>query len=147
MQLSERINEDLKNAMKSRNQLVISCLRMLKASIKNKQVEAGCDLDDNDIQALISSQIRKGQEAAKEFKKGGRDDLAEKEEKEVNVLFTYLPEQLSDDELEDILKKIISENSLTGVKDMGTLMKKAMAEIKGKAQGSKVSEIAKKLLS
>lgn len=147
MQLSERITEDLKNAMKSRNQLVISCLRMLKASIKNKQVEAGCDLDDNDIQALISSQIRKGQEAAKEFKKGGRDDLAEKEEKEVNVLFTYLPEQLSDDELEDILKKIISENSLTGVKDMGTLMKKAMAEIKGKAQGSKVSEIAKKLLS
>jgi uncharacterized protein YqeY len=147
MQLSDRISEDLKNAMKSRNQLVISCLRMLKASIKNKQVEAGRDLDDNDIQALISSQIRKGQEAAKEFKKGGREDLAEKEEKEVSVLFAYLPEQLGDDELEDILNKIISENSLTGARDMGILMKKAMAEIKGKAQGSKVSEIAKKLLS
>jgi uncharacterized protein len=147
MSLSERISEDLKHAMKSRNQLVISCLRMLKAGIKNKQVEAGHELDDNDIQALISSQVRKGQEAAKEFRKGGRNDLAEKEEKEVHILFTYLPEQLSDDELEGVLNKIISENSLTGVKDMGILMKKAMAEIKGQAQGSKVSEIAKKLLS
>lgn len=147
MQLSERIPEDLKNAMKSRDQLVVSCLRMLITAIKNKRVEKGQDLDDNEIQSLISSQIRKGQEAAKEFKKGGRDDLAEKEKKEVNILFAYLPEQLSDDELEDILKKIISENSLTGIRDMGTLMKKAMAEIKGKAQGSKVSETAKKLLS
>ena len=147
MQLSERISDDLKKAMKSRNQLVVSCLRMLIAAIKNKRVEKGDDLDDNEIQTLISSQIRKGQEAAKEFRKGGRDDLVEKEEKEVNILFAYLPEQLSDDELEDILKKIISENSLTGLKDMGMLMKKAVAEIKGKAQGSKVSETAKKLLS
>lgn len=147
MKLSERISEDLKKAMKSRNQLEVSCLRMLITGIKNKRVEKGQDLDDNEIQALISSQIRKGQEAAKEFRKGGRDDLAEKEEKEVNILFAYLPEQLSDDELEDILKKIISDNSLTGIKDMGMLMKKAMAEIKGKAQGSKVSETAKKLLS
>ena len=147
MKLSESISDDLKKAMKSRNQLVVSCLRMLITAIKNKRVEKGEDLDDNEIQALISSQIRKGQEAAKEFRKGGREDLAEKEEKEVNILFSYLPEQLSDDELEDILKKIISENSLTGMKDMGILMKKAMAEIKGKAQGSKVSETAKKLLS
>ena len=147
MQLSERIPEDLKKAMKSRNQLVVSCLRLLITGIKNKRVEKGHDLDDNEIQALISSQIRKGQEAAKEFRKGGRDDLAEKEEKEVNILFAYLPEQLSDDELEDILKKIISENSLNNMKDMGILMNKAMAEIKGKAQGSKVSETAKKLLS
>lgn len=147
MQLSERIPDDLKKAMKSRNQLVVSCLRMLITAIKNRRVEKGNDLDDIEIQALISSQIRKGQEAAKEFRKGGREDLAEKEEKEVNILFAYLPEQLNDDELEDILKKIISENSLTGIRDMGTLMKKAMAEIKGKAQGSKVSETAKKLLS
>jgi len=147
MQLSERISEDLKKAMKSRNKLEVSCLRMLITGIKNKRVEKGKDLDNNEIQALISSQIRKGQEAAKEFRKGGRDDLAEKEEKEVNILFAYLPEQLSDDELEDILKKIISENSLNGIRDMGTLMKKAMAEIKGKAQGSEVSETAKRLLS
>lgn len=147
MKLSESISEDLKKAMKSRNELMVSCLRMLITAIKNKRVEKGNDLDDNEIQAVISSQIRKGKEAAKEFRKGGRDDLAEKEEKEVNILFAYLPEQLSDDELEDILKKIISENSLAGMKDMGTLMKKAMAEIKGKAQGSKVSETAKKLLS
>ncbi|MFC1839014.1 GatB/YqeY domain-containing protein [Thermodesulfobacteriota bacterium] len=147
MQLSERISEDLKKAMKNRDQLLVSCLRMLKAGIKNKRVEKGQDLDDNEIQTLISSQVRKGQEAAKEFRKGGRDDLAEKEEKEINILFTYLPEQLGDDELENILNKIISENSLTGIKDMGMLMKKAMVEIKGKTQGSKVSETAKKLLS
>jgi len=147
MSLSERISEDLKKAMKEKNKLMVSCLRMLKTSIKNKQVEKGHEPDDNEVQILISSQIRKGQEAAKEFRKGGRDDLTEKEEKEINILFTYLPEQLSDDELEDILNEIISENSLTNARDIGTLMKKAMAEIKGKAQGSKISEIAKRLLS
>ncbi len=146
MQLSERISEDLKKGIKSRDQLLVSCLRMLKTSIKNKRVETGQELDDNDIQVLIASQIRKGQEAAKEFRNGGRNDLAEKEEKEVNILFTYLPQQFSDGEVEDILNKIILEDSLSGVKDMGKLMKKAMAEIKGRAQGSKVSEIAKRLL-
>ena len=147
MQLSERISEDLKKAIKSRDQLLVSCLRMLKTSIKNKRVETGQELDDNDIQVVIASQIRKGQEAAKEFRNGSRNDLAEKEEKEVNILFTYLPQQFSDGEVEDILNKIILEDSLSGVRDMGKLMKKAMAEIKGRAQGSKVSEIAKRLLS
>lgn len=147
MSLSERVAEDLKKAMKDRNQLVVSCLRMLKTGIKNKQVEKGAEPDDQEIQALISSQVRKGQEAAREFRKGGREDLAEKEEKEAEILLAYLPEQLGDNELEDILKKIITDNSLSGPRDMGTLMKKAMAELKGRAQGSKVSDMAKKLLN
>lgn len=146
MPISEQISEDLKKAMKDRNELVTSCLRMLKTGIKNKQVENGNDLTDEEILSIISSQIRKGQEAAKEFRNGGREDLAKKEENEVKILFKYLPEQLSDTEIEDILKKIISENSLTSARDMGILMKKAMALTKGKAQGTKVSEMAKRLL-
>ncbi len=147
MSLSDQITKDLKEALKARDELRISCIRMLKSGIKNRQVEKGETLEDKEILSLIGSMVRKSQEAAKEFKKGGREDLAGKEEAEIKILSGYLPEQLEPDEIEKILKNIISDLSASSLKDMGKVMKAAMARMAGRAQGAEVNEIAKKLLS
>ncbi len=120
---------------------------MLKTALKNKQVEKRRELEDQEVQAVISSLIRKGQEAAKEFREGNRLDLAAKEEEEIKILYEYLPEQLSPAEIEKNLKEIISELSASSLKDLGKVMKAAMARMAGKAQGKEVNEIARKLLS
>ena len=147
MSIEEKITNDLKTAMKAKDGIRVSCLRMLKTSIKNKQVEKGEKLKDEDVEAIISSTIRKGQEAAQEFLKGSREDLAAKEEAEIKILYSYLPEQLTSAEIEKILKEIISEISISGPKDLGKVMKAAMARMAGKAQGKEVNEIARRLLS
>jgi uncharacterized protein YqeY len=120
---------------------------MLKTALKNKQVEKGRELEDKEIQGVISSLVRKGQEAAKEFRGANRPDLAAKEEDEIKIYYEYLPEQLTPADVEKILKEIISESSATGLKDLGTVMKAAMSRMGGKAQGKEVNEIARKLLS
>ena len=147
MSIEEQITNDLKTAMKAKDELRVSCLRMLKTSIKNKQVEKGEKLQDEDVEAIISSTIRKGQEAAQDFIKGNREDLAAKEEAEIKILYGYLPEQLTAVEIEKILKEIISELSISSPKDLGKVMKAAMARMAGKAQGKEVNEIARRLLS
>jgi len=147
MALTDKISEDLKEAMKAKDELRVSCLRMLKASVKNKQVEKGATLNDDEIRIVISSLIRKGQEAALEFKKGNREDLALKEDEEVRFFYTYLPEQLTPKELEEALRAIMAELSAENLKDLGRVMKVAMARLADRAQGKQVSEIAKRLLS
>lgn len=147
MSLSLIIIEDLKKAMKAKDTARLSCLRMLKTALKNKQVEIGRDLEDKEIQAVISSLVRKGQEAAKEFTEGNRLDLAAKEEGEIKIYYEYLPEQLTPAHIEKILKEVIAESSATGMKDLGTVMKAAMSRMGGQAQGKEVNEIARKLLS
>lgn len=147
MTLEEQIHEDLKNAMKSKDESRLSCLRMLKASIKNKQVEKMSKLQDEDVCSIISSLIRKGMDSAKEFRDGGREDLAVKEEKEIEILYRYLPKQLTHEEIEGILRDTISELSAEGPKDLGKVMKAAMGRMADRAQGKEVSDIAKKLLS
>jgi uncharacterized protein YqeY len=147
MSLAEQLAEDFKKALKSKDETRISCLRMLKASLKNEQVKKGKELNDEEIQAVVSSLIRKGQEAAEEFKKGSREDLAQKEEKEITIFYGYLPEQLGSLEIEAMLKEIVDELSATGPKDLGKVMKVAMARMAGKAQGKEVNELARKLLS
>jgi len=147
MSLVQKITEDLKKAMKAKDGKRTSCLRMLKTSLKNKQVEVGHELSDEETVAIISSSIRKNKEASKEFVQGGREDLAAKEEEEIKILYGYLPEQLTPEDIEKSLKEIISELSADSLKDMGKVMKVAMARMTGKAQGREVNEIAKKLLS
>ena len=147
MSFYEKITDDLKEAMKAKDLLRISCIRMLKTSLKHKQAERGEILRDEEIQSLISSLIRKGREAAEEFRKGGREDLAVKEEGEVAILYGYLPDQIKPDEIERVLKEVISELSADGIKDLGKVMKAAMNRIAGRAQGKEVNEIARRLLS
>jgi uncharacterized protein YqeY len=147
MSTLQKITEDLTNAIKAKDEIRISSLRMLKADLKNRQVEKGEALGEEEIQSAISSLIRKGREAAKEFKDGHREDLAVKEEKEVEIYYGYLPQQLEPAEVEKILKETISELSADGLKDLGKVMKVAMTRMAGRVQGKEVNEIAKRLLS
>jgi uncharacterized protein YqeY len=147
MQFNDKITEDLKKAMKEKDQVRTSCLRMLKAALKNKQVEKGRELEDEEINATISSLVKKGKEAIIEFRAGGREDLALKEEEEVKIFYEYLPQQLGPQEIEKTLREIISELSVTGPKDLGKVMKVAMARMAGQVQGKQVNEIARKLLN
>ncbi len=146
MSLSQRITAELKEAIKKKDAIRVSCMRMLKANLKNRRVEKGNDLEDKEIESVVSSLIRKGQEAAKEFREGGRLDLAEKEEEEIRIFYEFLPEQLDSAEIEKRIKEIISELSATGSEDLGRVMKAAMAQMAGKVQGKEVNEIARKLL-
>lgn len=146
MTLEEQINEDLKNAMKAKDESRLSCLRFLKAAVKNRQVEKRDKLGDDEVRSVISSLVRRATDSVKEFKQGGRAELAAKEEKEIEILSHYLPKQLSHEEIEAIVNETISELSAQGTKDLGRVMKAAMVKLAGKAQGREVNEIAKKLL-
>jgi uncharacterized protein YqeY len=145
--LVEKIAQDLKAAIKAKDEARLSCLRVLKAAVTNEQGRRTEPLREEDVQAVIQSLIRKGQEAAVEFRKGHREDMAAKEEGEVKILSGYLPQQLAPAEIENVLKEIIAENSASGPKDLGKVMKAAMGRLAGKVQGKEVSEIAKRLLS
>jgi len=147
MSLNQTIGEDLKQAMKTKDSLRLSCLRMLKTALKNLQVEKGRELNEEEIRSVISSTIRKGKEAAKEFRSGNREDLAVKEEREIEILYGYLPQQLAPEQIEANVREIISELSAEGPRDMGKVMKLAMTRMAGLAPGEEVSKIAKKLLT
>ena len=147
LSLVEKIAQDLKGAIKAKDEARLSCLRVLKAAITNEQGRRTQPLKNEEVQAVIQSLVRKGQEAAMEFRKGHREDMAAKEEGEVKILGGYLPQQLAPDEIEKVLKEIIAEVSASGPKDLGKVMKAAMGRLAGKVQGKEVNEIAKRLLS
>ncbi|SPD72810.1 YqeY-like protein [uncultured Desulfobacterium sp.] len=146
MSLLQKITDDLKSAMKERDGIRVSCLRMIKTSLKNLQVEKCRELQEEEIIAAISSAVRKAQEAIVEFRKGGREDLALKEEQEIKIYQGYLPQQLSSEEIEKILREVISDLSAKTSRDIGKVMKAAMTRMAGQAQGKEVNEIARKLL-
>jgi hypothetical protein len=145
--LVEKIAHDLTDAIKTKDERRLSCLRVLKAAVTNEQGRRTQPLEEEDVQAVIQSLIRRGQEAAVEFRKGHREDMAAKEEGEVKMLSGYLPQQLAPAEIEKALKEIIAEVSASGPKDLGKVMKAAMGRLSGKVQGKEVNEIAKRLLS
>ena len=147
MSLNQRIAEDLKQAMKAKDSIRLSCLRMVRSSSKNLQVEKRRELTDEEIQSVVSSLVRKGKEAAKEFRNGNREDLALKEEKEIEIFYEYLPQQLTQEKIEETVRQIIGELSAESPKDMGNVMKAAMARMAGQVQGKEVNEIARRLLT
>ncbi len=147
MSLNQRIIDDLKIAMKAKDAERLSCIRMLKTTLKNLEVEKGRKLKDDEIQVVISSSVRKSKDAASEFRKGDREDLALKEEREIAYLLEYMPQQLSSEEIEKTLEEIIDELSAKSPKDLGMVMKAAMAKMAGQAQGKEVNEIARNLLT
>jgi uncharacterized protein YqeY len=147
MPLVDKIAQDLKGSMKAKDEFRTSCLRMAKTALKNEQVAKGHELNDEEAQAVLLTLVRKGQDAAKEFRAGNRESMATKEEREVELFYEYLPKQMGTDEIERILKEVIAGVSARGPKDLGKVMKAVMPRIAGKAQGKEVNEIARRLLS
>ncbi len=142
--LKERIDADLKDAMRSKNELTLSVLRMLKSAVKYKEVEPGASaLDDAGIQTVITGLIKQRRDSIDQFKSGGRPELAEKEEAEIGVLQNYLPKQLTAEELTAAVQAAIAEVGAKGAKDMGAVMKNLNPKLQGKAEGRAISEAVK----
>ena len=149
MPLSKKIEEDLKLAMKSGEQLKVSVLRMTQAAIHNKEIQLlkkEIGLSDQEVTEVLESEVKKRKDAATEFEKAGRLELAQKEKAEAGILSTYLPTQMPDEDLERILKEGIREVAASSQKDFGRVMKVAMPILKGKASGDRISAMLKKLL-
>lgn len=148
--LKKNLESDLKNALRAGETLKVSVLRMLLASIANKEIEVlkkEIGLSDEEIIDVLAKELKKRKEASVEFAKGGRQDSAAKEEKEAEIISVYLPAEISDEDLQRVVKDSIRETGARGTADFGKVMKAAMAVLKGKASGNRVSETVKKFLS
>ena len=139
--LKKRIDDDLKEALKSKDSVALSVLRMLKSEIRYKEIEKGSDLSDDDVISVLSTAIKKRKDSIQQFEKGGRDDLASKEQGELAVVRKYMPEQLGDDELSQIISQAISEEEASGPSDLGKVMRLVMPKVRGKADGKKVNQM------
>lgn len=147
--LELKIQNDLVDAMKKRDELRLSVLRMLKSAIQMAQIEKGRDLPltDDEVLVIVRRLIKQRNEAAEMYRSGGAHDRAETELEEVKVLDSYQPEQLSDEEIEKIVTDILPLVGATGLKDMGKVMGKAVAAVKGRAEGERIKKMVLKHLS
>ena len=147
MGLEERLVEEMKEAMKSNEKVRLSTIRMIRSSIKNKEIELRKPLDDEGIQRVIQGMVRKGEDSLEQFKLGGRMDLVEKESKEIEILKSYLPQSLTQEEMIKIVDQTIQEVQATSLKDLGKVMKSVMPKLQGKADGKLINQLVKDRLS
>ncbi len=147
MALYDDIVGDLKKSLKEQDKEKLSVLRGLKTAIKNKQVELREEPTEDQIRGIISSEIKKRKEAIEQFNQGSRQDLVEKEENELKILSSYLPPQLSTEDIKGIVAQAIEEISASSPKDLGRVMKSVMPKVAGRADGREVNRIARELLS
>lgn len=156
--IKNTIEQDLIEAMKARDEIKLSVLRMLKSAIHNSEIQKqsasarqssrdGTELKDEDVLGVIQSQIKQRQDSIELYEKGGRQELAQKEKAEIEILKTYLPEQMGEDEIREIIRKAIADTNAASIQDMGRVMGQIMPQVKGKADGSLVSNIVKEELS
>ncbi|RMG45580.1 MAG: GatB/YqeY domain-containing protein [Acidobacteria bacterium] len=153
MSLKQRILDDMKEAMRARDTDRLATLRMLKAKITEAEVAKrsahGVDyqLDDQGVLAVLAAYAKQRREAIEAYSKGGRDDLVEKERRELEVVEAYLPRQLGEEEIRERLKAIVAQVGASGPGDLGKVMKAAMAELRGAADGKLVNRLAREILS
>jgi len=146
MSLLGKLNDDLKSAMKASDSLKVSVLRMAKSSIKNREIDTRKELSDEDIIHILTTLAKQRRESIEQFSKGGRQDLAEKETQELAILQSYLPEQMTSEELDRIVLEAIKESSASGTNDIGKVMRIVMPRTKGAADGRLVNQRVKELL-
>ncbi len=147
MSLQERLIEEMKGAMKSSDKLRLSTIRMIRSALKNKEIEIRKTLEDEDVVKVIQTMVRKGEESVEQFQTGGRTDLVEKEKKEIEILKSFLPQPLSQDQILKIIDQSIQETQASTLKDIGKVMKSVMPKIGGKADGKLINQLVKERLS
>ncbi len=147
MSLREQINQDLKAAMKAKDTKKRDALRLLSSAFKQIEVDERKELSDDDVIKIIQKQVKSRNDSIQQYKKAGRDDLVAIEESEISYFEPYLPKQLSDEELTNELKTIIEQVGATSMKDMGKVMGAASKALAGKADGKRINECVKTLLS
>jgi len=147
MDLQNQLMEDLKASMKAGDKIRTSVIRMLRTDLKNAQIAKGEDLDEGEVLDLLSRYARKRKEAAEEYRKGDREDLAAKEEAEMAVVQGYLPAALGEEELAALVDEVVDSLGVSGMKHMGAVMKEVLARAAGRAEGGAVSTLVKARLS
>ena len=145
MSFVEQLDQDVKEAMKAKNESVLSALRLVRSAIKNKQIDLGHPLEDVEAQAVLKTLVKQYRDALVDFTTAGRTDLMEKQQAEITLLEKYLPAQMSEAEIEAIVQKVIAELQATP-KDMGRVMGLSVKEVAGRADGSLVKAAVEKLL-
>ena len=146
MSLLDKIDHCFKTALKNQDRLNLSTLRLLKTALKNREVRERRALTEAEVVAVITSQVKQRQDSIAEFTRAGRSDLAQREEEERKFLLSFLPQQLSVEEIRGELAGIISEIQAAGPGDLGRVMKAAMVKLAGRANGKEVNELAKRML-
>ena len=148
MTLQEKIQSHLAEAMRSKNQLRLSVLRMMKTAVKNKEVEKMKALDETEVIAVLNTLVKQRKDSVEQFRQGSREELAQKEEAEIKIIEEYLPAAASDDEIRRAVEEAIQETGAASMKDMGKVMKATMSRLVGKtADGSRVSQLVKEKLT
>lgn len=145
--IKQRISDDVKNAMRSKDKERLATLRMITAAIKQKEVDERTDLDDGQVLAVLDKMAKQHRDSIEQYQKAGRDDLVAKETSELEVVTSYLPEQLSEEEIRQIIKETIETTGASSMQDMGKLMGQLKPRLQGRADMGKVSGLIKQALS
>ncbi len=146
MTLAERLSSDYIEALKAGHSVKVSVLRMVRAAVKNGEIEKGSLLTDEEICAVITTLVKRGKESIVQFSNASRDDLVKKEKEELEVIQPYLPQQLSTDEVENLVKATVREAGAAGTEDFGKVMKAVMAKARGRADGKLINDLVKRIL-
>lgn len=147
MSLKEQIKNDIKEAMRAKETVRRDTLRNIQTSIKQVEVDERKELTDADVEAILAKYLKQREDAKAQFADAGRDDLVAKEDEEIAIIQSYLPEPMSDEELESTLKEIITQVGAENMKDMGKVMGAAKSTIGSRADGGRINQVVKKLLS
>ena len=148
MTLQERIQSDIAGAMRSKDALRLSVLRMMKSAVKNKEVEKMKSLDEAEVIGVFNSLVKQRKDSIEQFRKGGREELAQKEESEIQIIQEYLPASANDEDIRRAIEDAVQETGAASIKDMGKVMKAALARLAGKtADGAHVSQMVKERLA
>lgn len=146
MSLAERLQQDMKFALKNKEKEKLSTIRMVRAAIKKVEIDNKAPLNEEQVLELILREVKQRKDAMREYEKAGRQDLLEKEKAELEVLETYLPKQLTEAELQDLIQETIHQLGVTSKHEIGKVMKAVMPKVKGMADGKVVNQIVQKLL-
>jgi uncharacterized protein YqeY len=147
MSLKDQLNESMKTAMKARDTLRLSAVRMVRSAIKNREIDTRVEMDDKGIIEVISTLAKQRRESIRMYQEGNRADLVQQEEAELAILMEFLPTQLSAEEINELIDRIITETGAQGAKDMGRVMKMLTPLTAGKADGKTVSDAVKQKLA
>lgn len=145
--LQERISDELKEAMRAKDKVRLRTLRALRTALREKEIEEGGDLTEEQELQIVQKQAKQRREAIEQYEKGNREDLVAKEQEELAVLQDYLPRQLTDEEVEEVVAEIIDDTGASSMADMGNVMGRAMSQLRGRADGRRVQQIVQRELS
>lgn len=146
MSLSERLNDDMKQAMRNQDKFKLSVIRMVRSSIKNLEIDLKRTLNDDEVLDILNRELKQRKDSLQEFEKAGRDDLAESVKAEIEIICEYLPQQLSEEEIKAIVQQTIREIGASSKADMGKVMSALMPKVKGRADGKLVNQTVQQLL-